>query len=147
MEPFNWPKEGQCARSANFRFGTFHYGHCLISNPGDKPSTIRRMFARQSIHRDQSFGDALNRQAVPANELRLIFCSRAFVRTSLINSSTDQIIETTGHDTLPAFAITKVATTPGNYEIIFEGYCANPFGCTPTVAQSRARFESFMLAQ
>jgi hypothetical protein len=56
-------------------------------------------------------------------------------------------METTGHDTLPAFAVTKVATTPGNYEITFEGVCANPFGCTPTVAQSRARFESFMLAQ
>ena len=64
-----------------------------------------------------------------------------------IKTRTDQFIETAEHDTLPAFAITKVATTPGNYEIIFEGYCANPFGCTPTVAQSRARFESFMLAQ
>jgi hypothetical protein len=104
------------------------------------------MFARQSIHRDQSFGDALNRQAVPANELRLIFCSRAFVRTSLINSSTDQIIETTGHDTLPAFAVTK-GCKPGNCEITFEGVCDNPFGCTTAVAQSRARFESFMLAQ
>jgi hypothetical protein len=64
-----------------------------------------------------------------------------------IKTRTDQFIETTEHDTLPAFAITKVATTPGNYEIIFTGDCANPFGCTPTVAQSRARFESFMLAQ
>jgi hypothetical protein len=64
-----------------------------------------------------------------------------------IKTRTDQIMETTGHDTLPAFAVTKVATTPGNYEITFEGACDNPFGCTPTVAQSRARFESFMLAQ
>jgi hypothetical protein len=64
-----------------------------------------------------------------------------------IKTRTDQIMETTGHDTLPAFAVTKVATTPGNYEITFEGVCDNPFGCTPTVAQSRVRFESFMLAQ
>jgi hypothetical protein len=49
-----------------------------------------------------------------------------------IKTRTDQFIETTGHDTLPAFAVTKVATTPGNYEIIFTGDCANPFGCTPT---------------
>jgi hypothetical protein len=64
-----------------------------------------------------------------------------------IKTRTDQIIETTGHDTLPAFTVTKVATTPVNYQITFAGDCDNPFGCTPTVVQSRARFESFMLAQ
>jgi hypothetical protein len=64
-----------------------------------------------------------------------------------IITRTDQIIETTGHDRLPAFAVTKVATTPGNYEITLDGVCDNPFGCTPAVAESRARFESFMLAQ
>jgi hypothetical protein len=64
-----------------------------------------------------------------------------------IETRTDQIIQTTGHDTSPAFMVTKVATTPGNYEINFAGDCANPFGCIPTVAQSRARFENFVLGQ
>jgi hypothetical protein len=64
-----------------------------------------------------------------------------------IERRTDEFIQTTGHDTSPAFTVTKIATTPGNYEINFAGDCDNPFGCIPTVAQSRARFENFVLAQ
>jgi hypothetical protein len=64
-----------------------------------------------------------------------------------IETRSDEIIRTTGHDTSPAFTVTKIATTARNYEINFAGDGDNPFGCIPTVAQSWARFENFVLAQ
>jgi hypothetical protein len=60
-----------------------------------------------------------------------------------IKTRTDRIIETTGHDSLPAFAVTKVATTPGNYEITFEGVCGwHNHGRDSKVSCSRNKADS-----
>jgi hypothetical protein len=70
--------------------------------------------------------------------------------TYKIQTLTDTVIQTTGPqgaDPIPAFAVTKVARGEGRYEITFNGDCGNRLRCEPTIAESRARFTEFVLAQ
>lgn len=67
-----------------------------------------------------------------------------------IRSQTADLIQTMGPtDSSPtaAFTVTKVATAPGSFDITFAGGCDNVFGCIPTVAESRAAFADFIMAE
>jgi hypothetical protein len=101
--------------------------------------------------------------ATPQPPARQIFCkagpdceakwSRAvsWVTTNSaykIKIQTDQIIQTMGPSNsspLPAYTVTKVATSGGAYEITFDGGCDNWIGCVPKIPAARAQFADFVL--
>jgi hypothetical protein len=67
-----------------------------------------------------------------------------------IQTKTETIIQTTGSvesAPTPAFTVTKVARGEGRYEITFNGGCGNASRCIATIAESRARFAEFVLAE
>jgi hypothetical protein len=67
-----------------------------------------------------------------------------------MQTQTDSIVQTMGplpDSPTPAFNVTKVATSPTNYQITFSGGCDNWIGCVPTVEESRVKFTSFVLGQ
>jgi hypothetical protein len=58
-----------------------------------------------------------------------------------------QTADAAGSERTPAFTVTKVARGDGRYEIAFNGGCAEAARCSPSIAESRARFAAFVLGE